>query len=175
MRILPVILISIAIASCNNSGQSNTKNEGDDTKKQPSSRASQNIRNDISLDASGLTVQQAFLQFEDGKLVPQDNKIEIGQRVNLRLLIEGWEAKDGKVMLGAAEKIATDDGQVILDKDDLFEAYPDGVDAAAAGLVTLSATITKIDKLFKYFEVSFRVWDKAGSDNVTGSYKLYLK
>ena len=174
MRILPAIIISIAIASCNNSGQPNTKTEGGEAKSSPST-ASQNVRNDVSFKESGLSVQQAFLQFEDGRLVPQDNKVEVGQQVNLRLIIDGWEAKDGKVLLGASEKITTDDGSVVLDEADLFGGYPDGVDAAAARVITLSAVITRVDKLFKYFEVSFRVWDKAGSDNVTGSYRLYLK
>lgn len=175
MRTLFYVLIFVSVASCNNSGQSNAKTEGEGSKSQSLSTASQNIRNDVSVKGDGLTVQQAFLMFEDGRLVPQDNKVEVGQQVNLRLIIAGWETKNGKVLLDASEKITTDDGQVILDEKDLFAAYPDGVDAAAAGVITLSAVITRVDKLFKYFEVSFRVWDKAGSDNITGSYKLYLK
>jgi hypothetical protein len=174
MRILPAILISLAIASCNNSGQSNTADEKADTKKSPST-ASQNVRNDIEFKASGLKVSQAFLMFEDGKLVPQDNKVEIGQKVKLHLIIENWKPVNGKVMLGASEKITADEGQVILDSEDLFAAYPDGVDPVAAGTIMLSAVITEIHKLVKYFEVSFRVWDKASKDNITGSYRLYLK
>ena len=175
MRILPAILICLAIASCNNSGQSNTADEKADTKKSTSSTASQNVRNDIELKASGLRVTQAFLMFEDGKLVPQDNKIEVGQKVKLHLIIENWKAVNGKVMLGASEKIATDEGNVILDSEDLFAAYPDGIDPVAAGTIILSAVITEIYKLVKYFEVSFRVWDKSSNDNITGSYRLYLK
>ncbi|MEJ0103250.1 MAG: hypothetical protein WDO19_12130 [Bacteroidota bacterium] len=41
--------------------------------------------------------------------------------------------------------------------------------------ITLSAVINGIDKLYDYFLVSFRVWDKKGTGEVTGSYKLYLK
>lgn len=175
MRILTAILICLAIASCNNSGQQNVKTEGEDTKKSSASTASENIRNDVDLKSSGLRVTQAFLMFEDGKLVPQDNKVEVGQKVKLHLIIENWKPVNGKVMLGASEKIATDEGQVILDSEDLFAAYPDGVDPVAAGTIILSAVITELNRLVKYFVVSFRVWDKNSNDNITGSYRLYLK
>lgn len=134
------------------------------------------IRNKIDLKSEGLTVKQAFLLFaDDGKLVPADNKVEIGQKVNMRLIIEGWEPVDGKVYIGASEKISTDEGQAILNSEDLFAAYAEGVGVKDAGAVTLSAVITRIDKLFKYFVVDFRVWDKKSSDAIEGSYKLYLK
>ncbi|HYE56823.1 MAG TPA: hypothetical protein VD996_18380 [Chitinophagaceae bacterium] len=140
-------------------------------------RQQSDIRNDISIQSNGLTVKQAFLMFQaDGKLVPEGNKVEVGQQVNMRLLVDGWEAKNGKVFIGASEKITTDEGQVVLDEADLFANYAaTGIDAADAGVITLSAVITRVDKLFKYFEVSFRVWDKNSSDNITGSYRLYLK
>jgi hypothetical protein len=41
------------------------------------------IRNGIQLKENGLKVEQAFLLFEDGKLVPPDNKIDVGQWVGL--------------------------------------------------------------------------------------------
>ena len=64
----------------------------------------------------------------------------------------------------------------MLNEPDLFAAYTEnGVNPADAGMITLSAVITRVEKLVKYFEVSFRVWDKKSNDHVTGSYKLYLK
>ena len=138
---------------------------------------SSDVRNDIKLKAEGIKVKQAFLLFEnDGKLVPEGNKVEIGQQVNLRLIVEGWKATNGKVFLGASEKIVTNEGGVMLDRSDLFAAYDQtGINVADAGAITLSAVITEVNRLFKYFEVSFKVWDKKSSDNVTGSYRLYLK
>ncbi|HEY0676956.1 MAG TPA: hypothetical protein VGD17_01675 [Chitinophagaceae bacterium] len=173
MRIL-IALLLVALTACNNAGKSDDKTVST-TKSDKSEKASENFRNDISFKESGLKVQQAFLLFEDGRLVPTDNKVEVGQQVNLRLIIEGWEPVNGKVFLGASEKISTDEGTVILDETDLFASYADGIDATAAGLITLSAVITRVDKLFKYFEVAFKVWDKKSNDNVTGSYRLYLK
>jgi hypothetical protein len=175
MRLLFFLLaLALLCNACNNSAKTdNTAAKPEDKKSE--STGSENIRNDIKLTTSGINIKQAFLLFEDGRLVPADNKVEVGQKVNLRLLIEGWNATDGKVMLGASERITTDEGSIVLDEEDLFAGYPDGVDAKAAEFVTLSAIITRVDKLFKYFEVAFRVWDKKTNENVTGSYRLYLK
>jgi hypothetical protein len=174
MRILTLFLLCAAIAACNDNAKTDTSGKVEN-EKTSSAKASQNVRNEITVHSSGVNVQQAFLMFEDGKLVPQDNKVEVGQQVNMRLIMDGWEASNGKVMLGASEKIATDEGTVILNEPDMFAEMKDGVNAADAGAITLSAVITRVDKLFKYFEVSFKVWDKNSNDNVTGSYRLYLK
>jgi hypothetical protein len=175
MRILTLLLLSAAIAACNNNAKTDTGGKAENAKSTSSGSASQNMRNDISLHSNGVHVQQAFLMFEDGKLVPPDNKVEVGQQVNMRLIIDGWKATNGKVMLEASEKIVTDEGKVILNEPNMFAQFTEGVNAADAGVVTLSAMITRVDKLFKYFEVSFKVWDKSSNDNITGSYRLYLK
>ena len=167
-RLAFLLLLVLAIAACNNSGQTGDKVD-------TSSNSDSNIRNGINVKSQGLKVEQAFLLFDDGKLVPPDNKVDVGQNVRLRLILSGWKPVNGKVAIGASEKIATDEGRVVLDEKDLFANLTDGVDPKDAGVVTLSAVITQIDKLFKYFEISFKVWDKNSSDNVTGSYRLYLK
>src|SRR6185295_8940305 len=69
------------------------------------------IRNEIQLKENGLKVEQAFLVFEDGKLIPSDNKIDVGQWVGLRLILNGWEKKEGKVFVDAEEQITTSDGK----------------------------------------------------------------
>lgn len=108
--------------------------------------------------------------------MPDDNKIEIGQKVKLRLIMQGWTATNDKVMPGATERITTNDGQLLLNSDDQFSGYPEGVAETDAGIISLSAVITNTDKLYDYFLVEFRVWDKQKPGNeVTGSYKLYLK
>src|SRR5213595_676320 len=62
------------------------------------------IRNGIQLKEDGLKAEQAFLVFEDGKLMPSDNKIYVGQWVGLRLILNGWQKKDGKVFVDAEEQ-----------------------------------------------------------------------
>ena len=137
-------------------------------------KTSAKIRNGIQLKANGLKVEQAFLAYEDGSLVSNENKIDVNQKVVLRLIMDGWKEENGKVMIGATEKLTTSKGQTILDTEDMFGAYPDGVDAKDAKYITLSAVITRLDQLYDYFLVEFRVWDKKGGGDVTGSYKLYL-
>ena len=134
------------------------------------------IRNGIAVQENGLKVSEAYLVYDDGSVVSNANRVDINQKVQLRLFLQGWKQKDGIVKLGASEKIGTSSGDVLLDSDDLFKSYADGVSEADAELVTLSAVITRLDKLYDYFLVQFRVWDKEdGGGEVTGSYKLYLQ
>jgi hypothetical protein len=133
------------------------------------------IRNGIQLKEKGLVVEQAFLLFEDGKLIPPGNKIDVGQWVGLRLIVNGWQKNNGNVFLDAEEQITTSDGKQLLDQKNLFKDYADGLTSEDAKALTLSARITAIDKLYDYFTVTFRVWDKQNQNELAGSYKLYLK
>ena len=164
-----ICLLSAFLFSCevkvNNPSSKDAKTE----------KTSSKIRNGIQLKANGLKVEQAFLTYEDGSLVSSENKIDVNQKVVMRLIMDGWKEENGKVMIGATEKLTTSKGQTILDTEDLFGAYPDGVDAKDAKYITLSAVITRLDELYDHFLVEFRVWDKKGGGDVTGSYKLYLK
>ena len=134
------------------------------------------IRNGIELNSKGgMKVSQAFLLFEDGTLVPSTNEAKVNQEVNLRLIIEnGFTQSNGLVEIGASEKIETNTGQTLLDEKDLFRNLGE-IEAARAEALTLKAVITRLDKLYDYFLVSFRVWDKKGNGEVTGSYKLYIQ
>lgn len=133
------------------------------------------VRNGIELNEKGLIAEQAFLVSEDGKLIPGDNKIEVGQWVGLRLILNGWDQKDGKVFVDAEEQITTSDGKQLLDQKNLFQDYAEGLSSEDAKTLTVSARITAIDKLYDYFTVAFRVWDKRNQNEISGSYKLYLK
>jgi hypothetical protein len=93
----------------------------------------------------------------------------------LRLIIDnGWKEQDGKVSIGASEKIETSDGEIVLDEKDLFAAMPE-INADDAKFLTLTANISRLDKLYDYFLVSFQVWDKNGTGQINGNYKLYIK
>lgn len=170
---MPLLTLCLFFAACN----SKPKAAKDTSEKKPATSVDNaKIRNSIDLKASGLKVKQAFLLYQDGTLVPEGNKVDVNQKVNLRLIISGWKEENGKVFLGASEKIVTNEGNVFVDEPDLFKSYEtDGIAPTDAEYITLSATVTMINQLFDYFLVSFRVWDKKGSGEVTGSYKLYLK
>jgi hypothetical protein len=137
--------------------------------------ANNKIRNGIEITENGLHAEQAFLLKEDGTLISGDNKIEVGEQVLLRLIINGWEEKNGTVFPEASEKIATNTGIIFLDEPALFSSsLPDGTTLENAKTITLFATITKLEKLYDYFLVSFKVWDKSTNKSLSGSYKLYI-
>ena len=133
------------------------------------------VRNGIEITENGLHAQQAFLLKDDGTLISDDNKIQVGERVLLRLIIDGWEEKNGAVFPEASEKIATNTGVVFLNEPALFSAsLPDGTTLENAKAITLYATITRLEKLYDYFLVSFKAWDKSTNKSLSGSYKLYI-
>jgi len=139
-------------------------------------KTSSKIRNGIELKTKGgLEVSQAFLLFDDGSLVPQSNQVKINQYINLRLIIDkGWKSNNGKVSIGASEKISASTGEVALNENDLFQHSGPLNEADAKG-ITLKAVITRLDKLYDYFLVTFRVWDKHSDAEVSGSYKFYIQ
>ena len=133
------------------------------------------ISNGIALQAKEVKVSRAFLLYDNSTLVPPGNKTTEGRVVKLRLVVDsGWAEKDGRVSLGASETIRTDKGQEVLDEEDLFAATP-LLDARAARAITLTATISKLGRQHSNFIVSFRLWDKRGPGEITGSYKLVVE
>jgi hypothetical protein len=135
------------------------------------------FKNGIKLKVKGFKVSEASLYFDDESAVPQNNKIEVNQRVNMRLIIEsGWSEIDGKVFPGGSEVIKLNTGAVILESEDLFKAYDEtGVSPDDARYITLKAIITAMNDKRKYVIVTFRVWDKKSTAEITGSYKLFIK
>jgi hypothetical protein len=133
------------------------------------------IRNNIQLKTKDVIVSQAFLMYADGSLVPQSNETTVNRAVKIRFVVdEGWVENNGRVSLGAAEKIQTNDGRVILDEKDLFRNSKH-IDANDSHFITLTANVSKMEKSYEYLTVSFRVWDKNGSGEITGNYRLYVK
>ncbi len=136
------------------------------------------IINGINLYVKGFKIKDAYLIFEDGTKVPSDNKIGLSQQVNLRIILTtGFKEEDGKVYPGGTETIVLSSGEKILESDDLFAAYDiTGVSPADAKYLTFKAVITEMKDKTKFITVSFRVWDKKSKANeITGSYKLYIK
>jgi hypothetical protein len=126
-------------------------------------------------EAGGLKVSRAFLAFEDGTLVPKSNKTVLRKPVYLTLVMEGgWKVKNGKVSLDASEKITTHEGEIVLNATSLFQNMP-LIEAEKANYIYLKANITGTRPDIAYFIVNYRVWDKRGTGEVKGSYKLYLE
>jgi hypothetical protein len=135
------------------------------------------IKNNIQLKTNGFKVSEAYLIFDDGTAVPQDNKVDLNQKITLLIIIDaGWKVTDSLVYPGASEKVVLSNGYEVLNNDDLFTAYTEkGVNAADARYISLKAVITQIDNKKNYIIVKFRVWDKKGTSSLSGSYKFFIK
>lgn len=159
-------LITIMLLACEVSVKKGDDKEATKTK----------TRNGINIKSKGIKVEQAFLLFEDGNLVPEDNKVRINQKVRMRLILSGWKEKEGKVFLSAAETVKTSEGDIILDERDLFKGYEQGLSPDDAKFITLNVVITEINKLYDHFMVSFQLKDQTEPQNtVEGYYKLYIE
>lgn len=138
------------------------------------------LTNDIEMQADGVTVEKAYLVFQDGTAVPEGNITDFSQSVRLTIVVEdGWKLdSNGRVSLGAYEKIEVETGEVLLEEEDLFAKNGDTtISEKDAGRISLSATI-KLRKEIKpltTFYVYFRVWDKIGKGFIQGRYKLFSK
>jgi hypothetical protein len=135
------------------------------------------ISNGIKINASaGIKLTKAYLFYDGGTRVSDSNKASLNQNVNILVQIErgGWTEREGKVTIGASEKILTNTGLKILDEKDLFATLAD-ISADDAQYVTLKAVITSMKRKFGYFLVSFTIWDKWGPGKITGSYRLYIR
>lgn len=173
---LAFLLLAVTLQSCEFSCTIGGKK--DEVKGTAVVKDGARVYNDIQLTTNKVKLSRAYLVFKDGTAMPDGNLVDFTKPVNVQLEIEdGWVNENGKVMLGAAEKITAADGTVILDEADLFKGqYDDGIAASDAGKIGLTANITmKKDAPPASFTVTFRVWDKKGEGFVEGSYKLYSK
>ena len=144
----------------------------DQKKEEPTSR----YKNHILLESKGFKIKDAFLAFNDSTKLSEDNKANIGQHVNLILLIDsGWTVENGSIYPGVGQKIESSDGKHIFEQKDLMESHPEGVAAEDGFQVTIQAIINSSDKQYDHFLVSFHVWDKKSDHEITGSYKLHVK
>ncbi len=131
------------------------------------------IKNDIVLDAKDVKVKQAYLVNE--VRTPLDkNEIKLGEKIRCVIVLDsGWTKYNGISFIGTSEKILTDNGKVLLDEPDLFKDYTEsGVSATDAEVVSINANITEKATGVDTYKVQFRIWDKKGSGEVTGSFKF---
>lgn len=173
MRLFGLLLLIAFFSSCEFHTEVKTPSSSSSSDSKTSSGSK--IRNGIKLKSGGLEVSQAFLVYPDGSLVPEENLTKVNEDLKLVLRIDkGWKVENDKVEIGASEKVTTSEGNVILDEKDLFKDQGPA-NASDASVITLRVSITQINKLFDYYQVDFRVWDKKGTNEVSGSYRFNLK
>ena len=169
-----IVSLSVLLSSCEFSCSVGNKDEVTGTAEV---KDGARVYNNIQLNASGVKVDKAYLLLDNGQRVPDDNFVDFNGPVKMQILIDsGWVEENGKVLLGASEKIITEKGEVVLEEADLFQKYPDGISTEDSKSIYLSASVKLKEGIPPTsFTVSFRIWDKKGNGFVEGSYKLYSK
>jgi len=133
------------------------------------------IRNGIDVNAKGVKVEQAFLTYDDGSLVDETNTTSVNKKLKLNLVVKGWKEENDKVALEANEKVTTSDGDVIMDEQELFsKGGMETISAADAEYPRLSVVINQVNKLYDYYLVSFKIWNKQTDQSIEGKYKFHI-
>lgn len=178
--------LAMVVSACNNTvstadpnfsaSKKEKKEEKEDDVKDEKEETKTQVLNDISIETEGsVEVYRAFLSYQSGDLVPSSNVTSVGKPVYLNLNItKGWKEEMGEVSLGAAEKISTDNGTVLLDEPDLFQNYK-SLNADDAKFIKLKAVVDNMNGPIKYFVVDYKVWDKNGDGVIKGSFKFYVE
>lgn len=135
------------------------------------------IKNGIQFTSNGFMVAEAYLMFDDENPVPPGNKVSLNQNVNLLLIVDsGWNEIGGRVYPGSKQVVKLSNGEEILDTEDIFLAFDEtGVASNDARYITLNTVVPEIKDKRKPVVVNFRVWDKKGTGEIKGSYKLFVK
>lgn len=165
-----IFLLLLFFTAC---GEPDNKQTNPDASVQTNSKA-QILNGIVVHESGGLKIFRAFLSRPNGTLINSNNTVRIGDTVCLNLLVkEGWMAQDGFVSLGATQTITAENGEPVLSSPDLF-AVESKMRRAKAAQLQLNATLTKSSPDARAFFVQYRVWDKAGTGEVKGYYRLQL-
>ena len=143
----------------------------------PSELTGATIKNNIDVEAKGVKLAQAYLM-DENRAWKESNTAALNEKIYLTLKLDtGWTKIDGKSFIGASERVTDKNGVVVLDSDDLFKDYDtSGMPSDIASLVNLSAVISKLPSSgVTGFTVKFKVWDKKGSGEVSGTYDFTIK
>jgi hypothetical protein len=167
------ILLSACKFSCN---VGNDDKPSSNTVSGPAVVNSTLISNGIDITSNGVKIKSATLKLDGGARVPDDNVVDLNQKIYLVLELEdNWTIEGGKSFIGAAEKITANNGQELLNAADLFKDNTlTGFDPTDTKYIQLDAVITKDDPSVSYYNVEFRVWDKKSDAEIKGRYKFYI-
>jgi hypothetical protein len=173
-----IIVLSLFLSSCE--FQCSIGGNKDEKKLSPGAvmKDGAALYNDVNLSATGVKVNRAFLTNAKNEKIQPGNFVAPNEKVFLNIIVDsGWVATDGRCYLGASEKVVTHQGNELLNEADLFSSMDEtGASDKDAKIISLSVLLKLPENAPpNNFHVSFRVWDKKGTGEITGDYKLYTK
>lgn len=175
--LLKSFIVSAILVGCGNTGDGQVVKAGaENSTENKSPLKGAIIKNDIDIEASEVKVKAAYLMTEDAQF-KEKNTAKVKEVIFLTVELDtGWTKHNGKTFIGASEQIMDKNGTVILDTQDLFADYDkEGLDAAIAKNINLSAVIDSFEPGVDVFTVKYKIWDKRGKGMVKGSYKFKVE
>lgn len=179
-QLTALLVLAIIFASCKFQCQvgkdADKQNSNNSNNEQTTSNGGAQLLNNINLSAKGVQLNRAFLATENGDLISSANTVPLGEKIVLTIMSQGWKSEGGKSYIGISQIISTNTGATVLDTGDMFAKYDEtGINAEYTNLLKLKAYITETKPEIEFFKVDFRVWDKKGDGEITGSYRFYVK
>jgi hypothetical protein len=149
---------------------------GKDEKQEKPVQKRSRIRNNIVIQTTGgVTVEQAFLTYEDdGSFVSDSNMTTINKPVKLNMVVKGWKAKEDAVFLDASQTITTSDGDLVLDKKGMLD-HLGALSPKDAEYLRFQFVITRLYKLFDYFQVEVVARNKQADQQVKASFQMHVE
>ena len=120
----------------------------------------------VKVTSGGLKVDSVFIVLQ-GEPVSL-NPFPTGSKLSLSLSgIHGFSIRDNKTFPGCSMKVIDTSGKDVLDYDDLFQDYADGVDREDAKYLDVSLTLGAPLLENSRYRWSVRIWDKNGKAEMT--------
>jgi len=135
------------------------------------------ISNGIQLKTTAnIKVIKAYLYYDDLSPVPDSNTAKLNENLNLLIKLQpgAWVVKNKFVKLGASEKITTNTGALVSEEKDLFASLKQ-INPEDARFINLKASMESMTGPVEYLVVHFRVWDKQGKGEISGSFRMHVK
>lgn len=124
-----------------------------------------------TIESKGLVVDTVFFIVQDEYVTT--NEFSTGTRVTCVLSgLKGLSIKDGMSFPGLNMKVVNTKGEAVLQFDDLFEEYKDGVDSEDARTLSMMLMVGSPMIEGEQYTWQGRVWDKNGKSELTVSYPV---
>lgn len=175
------LFISLLLSSCEfQCSVGETGSAKENKKYKPVEKDGTLLYNGIRLVTRGVQVDKAYLVTNDeaGDRIDDDNFIDFKRGVKMLLLVkDGWKEEEGRMRLGTSMKVVTENGQVLIDEEDMMKKYDEeGISPIDSKVLGLS--VYKLDWVPQQpisMTVHFRVWDKQGEAFIDGDYIFHTK
>ena len=114
---------------------------------------------------NGLSCDDVYMSMTDGHI--QKNTFIYGEEFDVNFSnIEGFTKVEGAVFPGLSLVVTDEAGEIVMETDDLYAGYTEGMDFSPLLLAATLTVATPIQSNYNYM-MSVKVWDKEGPGTFT--------